>query len=200
SADRAPGTVSEGDGFERGDIVAVEGRSGEWELMEPGPDPGVWAVESARAEDRVRAQVSVSTLQRLADAPPVRRGDLVMQRYPEQEQAAVVGAVFRLGRWVAVNTRALPAGIVYRTMDDVDRLEVVTPQQLAAAVRLDVTHGAHQGRIVQAVVSSRAGQFRVVCRCAPGAGEICRGGRQVTWCTSLGGALDLWDWHVASSL
>ncbi|MCX0247881.1 hypothetical protein [Streptomyces drozdowiczii] len=71
----------------------------------------------------------------------------------------------------------LPDGRVWRTMDAVDRL--------------DVTHGAHRGRIVQAVVPSRATQFRLVCTCAPGASEICRDGRKVTWCPSLNSARDL---------
>ncbi|KOU73707.1 hypothetical protein ADK61_22185 [Streptomyces sp. XY66] len=183
--------------FSAGEIVEVEGRPGEWELMKPGPGPGVWTVEPAQLEDRVSTKVAVSTLQRLADAPHVRRGDLVMQRYPEQERAAVVGAVVRLGQWVAVKSYTLPDGGVCRALDSVDRLEVVTAEQLAAAVRLDVVHGAHVGRIVQAVVSARAGQFRVVCRCAPGAGEICRDGRKVTWCLSLDSAHQLWDWHVS---
>ncbi|MEV6581373.1 hypothetical protein AB0M92_24795 [Streptomyces sp. NPDC051582] len=198
-AAQAPDTASGDEVLRSGEIVAVEGWPGEWELMEPGPGPGVWTVESARLEDRVSAQAAVSALQRLADAPHVRRGDLVMQSYPEQERAAVVGAVFRLGQWVAVKSYTLPDGRVWRTMDAVDRLEVVTPEQLAAAVRLEVAHGAHRGRIVQAVVSSRAGQFRVVCTCAPGAGEICRDGRKVTWCPSLTSARDLWDWHVRQS-
>ncbi|MFF8535835.1 hypothetical protein ACF07B_28445 [Streptomyces sp. NPDC015532] len=195
-AAQAPDTASGDEVLQSGEIVAVEGWPGEWELMEPGPGPGVWTVESARLENRVSAQAALSALQRLADAPHVRRGDLVMQSYPEQERAAVVGAVFRLGQWVAVKSYTLPDGRVWRTMDAVDRLEVVTPEQLTAAVRLVVAHGTHRGRIVQAVVSSRAGQFRVVCRCAPGAGEICRDGRKVTWCPSLNSARDLWDWHV----
>ncbi|MBT1186761.1 hypothetical protein HET69_22860 [Streptomyces sp. CJ_13] len=194
---QVPGTASGDEVFRPGEIVGVEGRPGEWELMEPGPGPDVWTVEAARLEDRVSEQAAVSALRRLADAPHVRRGDLVMQSYPEQERAAVVGAVFRLGQWVAEKSYTLPGGDACRTMDSVDRLEVVTPQQLAAAIRLDVAHGAHQGRIVQAVVSSRAGQFRVVCRCAPGAGEVCRDGRKVTWCHSLDSARALWDWHVS---
>lgn len=196
-AAQVPDTASGDEVFRPGEIVGVEGRPGEWELMEPGPGPDVWTVQSARPEDRVSEQAAVSALRRLADAPHVRRGDLVMQSYPEQERAAVVGAVFRLGQWVAVKSYTLPDGEVFRTMDSVDRLEVVTPQQLAAAVRLDVAHGAHRGRIVQAVVSARAGQFRVVCRCAPGAGEICRDGRKVTWCPSLESARALWDWHIS---
>lgn len=198
-AAQVPDAASGDEVFLPGEIVAVEGQPGEWELMEFGPGPDVWTVESARLEDRVSAQAAVSALRRLADAPHVRRGDLVMQSYPEQERAAVVGAVFRLGQWVAVKSYTLPDGRVSRTMDSVDRLEVVTPEQLAAAVRLDVAHGAHRGRIVQAVVSSRAGQFRVVCWCAPGAGEICRDGRRVTWCPSLDTARALWDWHVGGT-
>ncbi|MFE3163325.1 hypothetical protein [Streptomyces sp. NPDC059224] len=31
----------------------------------------------------------------------------------------------------------------------------------------------------------------------PGAGEICRDGRKVTWCPSLDSARQLWDWHVS---
>ncbi len=193
----APETRPADEAYRAGDIVRVEGRAGEWELMKPGPGPGVWTVESARLEDRVSAQVVVSALRRLADAPHVRRGDLVMQRYPEQERAAVVGAVVRLGRWVAVKSSAQADGSICRTLDSVDRLEVVTAEQIAAAVRLDLAHGVHVGRIVQAVVSARAGQFRVVCRCAPGAGEICRDGRKVTWCPTLDSARQLWDWHVS---
>ncbi len=190
-----PDAPPDGGMFSAGEIVEVEGRPGEWELMKPGP--GVWTVESARLEDRVSAEVSVSSLQRLADTPHIRRGDLVMQRYPEQERAAVVGAVVRLGQWVAVKSYTLPDGGVCQALDSVDRLEVVTAEQLAAAIRLDVVHGTHVGRIVQAVVTARAGQFRVVCRCAPGAGEICRNGRKVTWCPSLDSAHQLWDWHVS---
>ncbi|MFD8727770.1 hypothetical protein [Streptomyces sp. NPDC059611] len=186
-----------GEGFRAGEIVGVTGRPGEWELMEPGPGPGVWTVEPALLEGRVRAPVAEGALQRLPDAPHVRRGDLVMQRYPEQEQAAVVGAVVRLGQWVALKSHPLPDQDVCPVLDSVDRLEVVTARQLAAAVRLDVVHGAHVGRIVEAVVSARAGQFRVVCRCAPGAGEVCRDGRKVTWCPSLDSARQLWDWHVS---
>ncbi|MFD0437333.1 hypothetical protein [Streptomyces chartreusis] len=189
-----------GEVFSAGEIVGVEGRPGEWELMKPWPGPGVWIAESARLKDRVSAKVAVGALQRLADAPHIRRGDLVMQRYPEQERAAVVGAVVRLGQWVAVKSYTLPDGGVCLALDSVDRLEVVTAEQLAAAVRVDVVHGAHMGRIVQAVVSARAGQFRVVCRCAPGAGEICRDGRKVTWCPSLDSARQLWDWHVSGSI
>ncbi|MET9834916.1 hypothetical protein ABZ078_37860 [Streptomyces sp. NPDC006385] len=193
----APESPSGDEVFRAGEIVGLEGRPGEWELMKPGPGPGVWTIEPARLEDRASAQVTVSALRRLADAPHVRRGDLVMQRFPEQEQAAVVGAVVRLGQWVAEKSYTLPDGGVGRALDSVDRLEVVTEEQLAAAIRLDVVHGTHVGRIVQAVVSARAGQFRVVCRCAPGAGEICRDGRKVTWCPSLDSARQLWDWHVS---
>ncbi|MEU2770695.1 MULTISPECIES: hypothetical protein [Streptomyces] len=180
--------------FSAGEIVEVQGRPGEWELMKPGL--GVWTVESARLEGRVIAKVSVSSLQRLSDTPHIGRGDLVMQRYPEQERAAVVGAVVRLGQWVAVKSYTLPDGGVCQALDSVDRLEVVTAEQLAAAIRLDVVYGTHVGRIVQAVVP-RAGQFRVVCRCVPGAGEICRDGRKVTWCPSLDSAHHLWGWHVS---
>ncbi|MEU8542915.1 hypothetical protein AB0C52_23515 [Streptomyces sp. NPDC048717] len=193
----APDAPLDGGMFSAGEIVKVEGRRGKWELMTPGPGPEVWTVESARLDDRVSAKVSVSALQRLADAPHVRRGDLVMQRYPEQERAAVVGAVVRLGQWVAATSYTLPGGTIWRMVDQVDRLKVVTAEQLATAIRLDVVHGAHTGRIVQAVVSARAGQFRVVCSCAPGAGEICRNGRKVTWCPSLDSARQLWDWHVS---
>ena len=123
------------------------------ELVKPGL--GVWTVESARLEGRVSAKVSVSSLQRLSDTPHIGRGDLVMQRYPEQERAAVVGAVVRLGQWVAVKSYTLPDGGVCQALDSVDRLEVVTAEQLAAAIRLDVVHGTHVGRIVQAVVTAR---------------------------------------------
>ncbi|OEV20215.1 hypothetical protein AN221_13520 [Streptomyces nanshensis] len=193
---RAPEAVLAGEVFSAGEIVNVEGRTGYWELMKPGPGPGVWTVESARLENRVSARVAASALQRLADAPRIRRGDLVMQRFPEQERASVVGAVAWLGQWVAVKEDPHSGGSGPAMMDAVDRLEVVTAEQLAAAVRLEVSHGGHQGRIVQAVVSARAGQFRVVCRCAPGAGEICRDGRAVTWCSTLESARELWDWHV----
>ncbi|KOV41901.1 hypothetical protein ADK98_25215 [Streptomyces sp. H036] len=180
--------------FSAGEIVQVEGRAGYWELMKPGPE-GVWTVESARLENRVSARVAASALQRLAEAPRIRRGDLVMQRFPEQERASVVGAVAWLGQWVAVKEDPHSGGGP-AMVDAIDRLEVVTAEQLASAVRLDVSHGGHRGRIVQAVVSARAGQFRVVCRCAPGAGEICRDGRAVTWCSTLDSARALWDWHV----
>jgi hypothetical protein len=193
---RAPEAVLAAEVFSAGEIVKVEGRAGYWELMKPGPGPDVWTAESARLEDRVSVQVTAGALHRPADAPHVHRGDLVMQRYPEQEQAAMVGAVVRLGQWVAVTSYTLPDGGVWRALDSADRLEVVTAKQLAAAIRLKVSHGVHVGRIVQAVVSARAGQFRVVCQCAPGAGEICRDGRTVTWCSTLEGARKLWDWHV----
>ncbi|WDN55905.1 hypothetical protein [Streptomyces clavuligerus] len=193
----APSAPSGAEVFTTGEIVGVAGLPGEWELMEPGPGPGVWTVESARLDNRVSTRVAVSAVRRLVDAPCIRRGDLVIQRYPEQERASVVGAVVRLGQWVAVKEDPLHGGPAM--MDPVSRLEVVTAGQLAAAVRLEVSLGGHRGRIVQAVVSARAGQFRVVCRCAPGAGEICRDGRTVTWCSTLDSARDLWDWHVSES-
>ncbi|WP_435057785.1 hypothetical protein [Streptomyces sp. bgisy060] len=192
----SPATVPAVEVFSAGEIVKVESRTGYWELMTPGPGPGVWTVESARIDNRVRTQVAACALQRLADAPRIRRGDLVIQRYPEQERASVVGAVAWLGQWVAVKEDPSSDGSGPAMLDSVDRLEVVTAEQLAAAVRLKVSHGGHQGRIVQAVVSARAGQFRVVCRCAPGAGEICRDGRTVTWCSTLDSARALWEWHV----
>ena len=121
-----PDAPPDGGMFSAGEIVGVEGRPGEWELMKPGP--GVWTVESARLEDRASTEVSVNSLQRLADTPHIRRGDLVMQRYPEQERAAGVGAVARLGQWVAVKSYTLPDGGVCQALDSVDRLEVVTAE------------------------------------------------------------------------
>ncbi|MFD8413982.1 hypothetical protein ACFV2Q_19860 [Streptomyces sp. NPDC059650] len=113
--------------FTTGEIVGVAGLPGEWELMEPGPCPKGWTVEYARLENRLSTQVAASALQRLADAPRIRRGDLVMQRYPEQERASVVGAVVRLGQWVAVKEDPRPDGGGPAMMDSVDRLEVVRP-------------------------------------------------------------------------
>lgn len=49
-AAQAPDTASGDEVLQSGEIVAVEGWPGEWELMEPGPGPGVWTVESARLE------------------------------------------------------------------------------------------------------------------------------------------------------
>lgn len=183
-------------GFQRGDIVAIEGRAGEWELMAHVQMTGVWQVEPARPEDREPEEAHVSTLRRLTDAPHVHRGDLVMQSYPEQERVAEVGAVFGLGRWVAETTRTEQDGRTWSLLDDVERLVVVTREVVESALRLNVEDGEHRGRIVQTIVTRHAGRFRVTCRCLPGI-EVCRKGRQVGWCSSVEAARALWAWHVA---
>ncbi|MEW2631638.1 hypothetical protein AB0903_08255 [Streptomyces sp. NPDC048389] len=184
--------------FRTGDIVAVDGRPGDWELMAPAGD--AWEVEPAQAGGRERTTVPAAALRPLADAPHVRRGDLVMQNYAEQWQAAVVGDVYRLGRWVAVKTRpADEHGPAWSMLDDVETLVVVTAEQVESAVRLDVEAGDHRGRIVQAVVTRHAGKFRVTCSCKDGL-EVCRIGRQVGWCSSLEAARELWEWHAAGSV
>ncbi|MBT2492372.1 hypothetical protein J7E96_28450 [Streptomyces sp. ISL-96] len=109
--------------FRTGDIVAVDGRPGDWELMAPAGDD--WEVEPAQATDRERTTVPAAALRPLADAPHVRRGDLVMQTYAEQWQAAVVGDVYRLGRWVAVKTHAATEHTpAWTQLDDVESLTV----------------------------------------------------------------------------
>ncbi|WP_138910049.1 hypothetical protein, partial [Streptomyces chryseus] len=180
--------------FRTGDIVAVDGRPGDWELTAPAGD--AWEVEPAQAANRERTTVPAAALRPLADAPHVRRGDLVMQNYAEQWQAAVVGNVYRLGRWVAVKTHpATEHAPAWNQLDDVETLVVVTAEQVESAVRLDVVAGDHRGRIVQAVVTRHAGKFRVTCSCKDGL-EVCRIGRQVGWCSSLEAARELWEWHA----
>ncbi|MFJ3100350.1 hypothetical protein [Streptomyces sp. NPDC086835] len=184
--------------FRTGDIVAVDGRPGDWELMAPAGD--AWEVEPAQDGDRERAIVPAAALRPLADAPHVRRGDLVMQNYAEQWQAAVVGNVYRLGRWVAVKTHpATEHSPAWTQLDDVESLVVVTAEQVESAVRLDMVAGDHRGRIIQAVVTRHAGKFRVTCSCKDGL-EVCRTGRQVGWCSSLEAARELWEWHAAGSV
>ncbi|WP_170198487.1 hypothetical protein, partial [Streptomyces chryseus] len=159
----------------------VDGRPGDWELMAPAED--AWEVEPARSGDRERTTVPAAALRPLADAPHVRRGDLVMQNYAEQWQAAVVGDVYRLGRWVAVKTHAATEHVpAWTQLDDVETLVVVTAEQVESAVRLDVVAGDHRGWILQAVVTRHAGKFRVTCSCKDGL-EVCRIGRQVGWCS-----------------
>ncbi|WP_030888916.1 MULTISPECIES: hypothetical protein [Streptomyces] len=184
--------ASTSDSFRRGDIVAVEGCAGDWELMDRAT-PGVWHVEPARPGERDRFRVPASALRRLPDAPRIRRGDLVMQRYAEQEQTVTVGAVYRLGRWVFEQTDG--DGRSSGALGDADTWVTVTRAQVDGAVRLPVREGAHRGRIVQAVVSRHAGQFRVTCCCTPN-GDLSRAGRQTAWSDTLDGALDLWAWHV----
>ncbi|MFJ3182605.1 hypothetical protein ACIPJN_30030 [Streptomyces sp. NPDC086796] len=189
-----PGLVMWG-GFRKGDIVAVQGRRGEWELMSHTPAPGVWQIEAARPKDRAPAEAHTVELLALADAPQVHRGDLVVQNFPEQVLAGTVGHVYRLGRWVAEATRTEADGHTWGLLDDVERLVVVTREQLDTAVQLDVEAGAHRGRIIQAVVTRHTGKFRVICRCSPTI-DLCRAGRATAWCSSVEAAWALWDWHT----
>ncbi|MFE3378752.1 hypothetical protein [Streptomyces anulatus] len=185
-------------GCRTGDIVAVDGRPGDWELMASAGSG--WEIEAARPDHRQRATVPASALRPLPDAPHVRRGDLVIQSFAEQMRAAVVSDVYRCGRWVAVKTHAatedMPAST---TVDDVESLTVVTAEQVQRAVRLDVEDGDHRGWIFQAIVTRRAGQFRVACQCLQGM-EVCRTSRQIGWCTTLEAARSLWEWHAAGSI
>ncbi|MEH0402889.1 hypothetical protein ACFY7V_03620 [[Kitasatospora] papulosa] len=182
-----------------GDIVAIDGRPGDWELMARAVRVGVWEVEPAQASDRERTTAETAALLTLDDAPHVRRGDLVLQHYPEQTQAATVGDVYRLGRWVAVKEAVTPDGETHTMRDDVDTLEVVTREQLDRAVRLDVEAGDHHGRIVEVIVSRHAGTFRVVCGCLQGL-EVCRAGRKVGYSSSVEAARALWEWHAAGQV
>ncbi|MFJ3545440.1 hypothetical protein ACIPQH_25130 [Streptomyces rubiginosohelvolus] len=180
--------------FRENDIVTVEGRPGEWELMARTDRPGVWGIEPARADNRERATAETPALSPLADAPHVRRGDLVLQHYPEQTRAAVVGDVYRCGRWVAVKH---PMDADGRPMvDDVDTLTVVTREHLDNAVSLTVGDGGHRGRILEVLVSRHAGMFRVTCQCLDGM-EVCRGGRRIGYSSSVAAARALWEWHAA---
>lgn len=182
-------------GFRKGDIVAVQGRPGEWELMDHTPTAGVWQIEAARPEDRMPAEAHTVELRALADAPQVRRGDLVVQNFPEQVRAATVGRVYRLGRWVAETARTETDRHPRGLLGDTERLVVVTREQLDAAVRIGVEAGPHRGRIVQAVVTRHAGKFRVTCRCSPTI-DLCRAGRATAWCSSVEAARTLWEWHT----
>lgn len=128
-----PATIGR-DRFQVGDLVALDGRPGDWELMAYTPKPGRWQVEPAQSGERDRDEVHMSELRRLADAPQVRRGDLVLQNYPEQQWAGEVGAVYRLGRWVAETTRQTPGGRSWVSLEDVERLVVVTREQMKAAM------------------------------------------------------------------
>lgn len=196
-AGEAPATAP-APAFRTGDIVTADGRPGEWELMAPAGDR--WEVEPAQAADRERTTIPAAALRPLADAPHVRRGDLVVQSYAEQEHAAVVGDVYRLGRWVAERTYPATEHIPEWTqLGDVDHLTVVTAEHVDSAVRLDVAEGEHQGRIVQAIVTPHAGSFRVTCRCLHGL-EVCRKGRQVGWSRSVEAARELWQWHAAGAV
>lgn len=182
-----------------GDIVAIDGRPGDWELMTRAERIGVWEVEPAQANDRERTTAETAALRTLDDAPHVRRGDLVLQHYPEQTRAATVGDVYRLGRWVAVKHGENPDGTPFTMTDDVDTLEVVTREQLKRAVRLPVEAGDHQGRIVEVLVSRHAGSFRVVCQCLEGL-EVCRDERKVGYSSSVEAARALWEWHAAGQV
>lgn len=182
-----------------GDIVAIDGRPGDWELMTRAERIGVWEIEPAQASDRERTTAETAALRTLDDAPRVRRGDLVLQHYPEQTQAATVGDVYRLGRWVAVKEAITPDGETHTMLDDVDTLEVVTREQLDRAVRLPVEDGDHQGQIVEVLVSRHAGTFRVTCQCLEGL-EVCRDGRKVGYSSSVEAARALWEWHAAGQV
>lgn len=187
------------DAFRAGDIVAIDGRPGDWELMEPAAAPHSWVVEPARPNHREPEEVPASALHALEDAPHVRRGDLVMQNYAEQTRAAEVGAVFRCGRWVATKRYPQADGTWTLSTDDVETLVVVTREQVESAHQEHVEHGDHQGRIIQAVVTRHAGEFRVVCSCTQGM-EVYRGGRRVGWSSSLEAARALWQWHAAGEV
>ncbi|MFI0934617.1 hypothetical protein ACH4RG_23205 [Streptomyces sp. NPDC021019] len=182
--------------FREGDIVTVDGRPGDWELMARTDRPGVWDIETARADNREQATAETPALLALDDAPHVRRGDLVLQHYPEQTRAATVGDVYRCGRWVAVKHPLATDGHTGVMVDDVDTLTVVTREQLDSAVRLPVESGEHQGRIMEVLVSRHVGTFRVTCQCLDGM-EVCRNGRQIGYSRSVAAATALWEWHAA---
>ncbi|CAM5401908.1 hypothetical protein SALBM135S_00573 [Streptomyces alboniger] len=189
--------IEEADVFRAGDIVTIQGRPGERKLMEPAA-PRTWTVQPARPEHRDREAAPASGLRPVPDAPQVRRGDLAMQYHPEQERGGIVGHVYRLGRWVCEKTVTDADGTTWQRTDEVDTLVVLTSEQAARAVRLDIAHGPHRGRIVQAVVSQRARQFRVGCSCLNDSTheEVCGTGRKVGWCTSLHPARAQWQWHA----
>ncbi|MFC8723719.1 hypothetical protein [Streptomyces bacillaris] len=182
--------------FREGDIVTIDNRPGEWELMTRSARIGVWEVEPARDTDRDRTDAETCALHPLDDAPHVRRGDLVLQHYPEQTVPATVGDVYRLGRWIATTHKTDADGQPVTRGDDVDILQVVTQEQVDRAVRLDVEDGGHRGRISEVIVSRHAGAFRVTCQCLENM-EICRDGRRIAYCASVEAAQALWAWHAA---
>lgn len=192
----APGTEEDQQrGFRSGDIVAIDGSPGDWELMERARAAGIWQIERAHRDNRERFEVHTRHLRPLPDAPHVRRGDLVMQHYPEQTHAAQVTDVFRSGYWMARKTHTRD-GQTWSSIDEVNRLVVVTRTQLESAARLPRESGDHRGWILQAIVSRFAGKYRVVCSCLPSI-EVSRKGRRIGWCSSLQAAETLWEWHAA---
>ncbi|WP_405759482.1 hypothetical protein OG234_13370 [Streptomyces sp. NBC_01420] len=182
-----------------GDIVTIDGRPGDWELMSHTEKAGVWTVEPAQRERRTKGTAETAALRPLPDAPHVRRGDLVLQAFPEQTQAAVVGNVYRQGRWVAEKEAITSDGEIRTMTSDVSTLVVVTREQLDQAINITVEDGEHRGQIIEVLVTRHAGTFRVRCQCLDGM-EICRDGRQVAYCDSVDSARALWDWHTAGQV
>ncbi|MBK3638594.1 hypothetical protein JHN52_38255, partial [Streptomyces sp. MBT97] len=197
--EEAAAEVDPWDGFRAGDLVTVEGRPGEWELMEQTATPGLWRIESARYGEREEGEARTADVRHIPDAPHVRRGDLCVQNYPEQTTGGVAGNIYRLGRWVVERLCTTHDGRTYGLMDDASTQVVLTREQVDSAVRLDVEEGEHRGRIVQAIVTRHAGQFRVTCVCCPNI-DLTRHGRQAAWSDTVDAARALWAWHVSGEV
>ncbi|MET9735639.1 hypothetical protein ABZZ79_34940 [Streptomyces sp. NPDC006458] len=210
--------------FERGQIVTVDGREGEWCLMAKGQNHGVWQAEPATLDGGSREEFKVSELSPWGAAEalagyhalglykekkkaaawmlpvdakgrPIRLGDLVVQHYYEQSEARRVQRVYRNGNWLT----AVVGEDGSVSSEHCNNVQIVTQEQVdALAEPLRVEEGGHRGRIVQALVTRHAGQFRATCSCKDGLELIEPGSsREVWWFKTQEAALAAWHEHAA---
>ncbi|MFD9621847.1 hypothetical protein ACFWB2_31865 [Streptomyces virginiae] len=199
--------------YERGQIVTVDGAEGQWCLMARGQNHGAWQAEPATWEGGERREFKVSELtaktwpegaedwQKPVDAAgrELRIGDLVVQDFFEQTTVREVTRVFQNGNWLAHSVQVGADGSRNEFTEQANRLRVVTREQLAAHVDIDLEDCGRQGRIVSALASNRAGQFRVVCTCGDHFEweEVTELGhsRKIAWRKTLEEARALWAEH-----
>ncbi|MEU4948050.1 hypothetical protein [Streptomyces lavendulae] len=199
--------------FERGQIVTVDGEEGMWTLMAHAQNEGVWQAEPATLRGGERREFSVSALtaktwpdgaedwQKPVDAAgrEIRLGDLVVQDFFEQTTVREVTRIYQNGNWLAHAVQVCADGRRDEFTEQTNRLRVVTREQLAAHVDIDLEDGGHQGRIVSALASNWACQFRVLCTCGEFFDweEVTEPGRsrKIAWRKTLGEAQALWAEH-----
>ncbi|RST00359.1 hypothetical protein EF910_31990 [Streptomyces sp. WAC07149] len=194
--------------YERGQIVTVDGEEGMWCLMARAQNEGVWQAEPATWHGGDRREFKLSTLTLVEWAPdaeswqkPVdakgkelRLGMLAVQNFEEQTYAGEVRRIYSNGSWLADVVRQ--EGSVMK--EHTNRLAVVTQEQVAAlAEPLPVEGNGHRGRIMQALVTNKAGKFRATCVCMGGM-EIPAEGRSraIAWFDTQAEAVAAWERHA----
>ncbi|MFJ1874205.1 hypothetical protein [Streptomyces chartreusis] len=194
-----------------GQIVTVEGQTGQWCLMAQAQNHGFWQAEPATLEGGPRREFPLRKLtpwpavegaeawQLPVDATgrEIRLHDLVVQDFYEQTHTRRVTRIYRNGSWLV---KAVDDRDGTTLIDECNRMRVIPPQEAAARVELYVEDCGYKGRIVQSIASNKKGQFRVLCTCGddfPYWDEVVEAGhsRKTAWRKTLKEARKLWDDH-----